>query len=238
MSKPTRLSELPLILHLESATSVCSVCISRGNTPVAVCESSEPFLHSRMMGAYVRQCLDEAGLRAEDLDAVSVSSGPGSYTGLRVGASLAKGLCYSTGIPLIAIDTLLSLAYGAKTTHPEISLFIPMIDARRDEVYSALFDFNLQRLTENQPLILSTDLFEDQITQGTQALIIGDGTRKASTVFIDERIKCDETITCSALHLIQPSLIAYQNGDFADVFAFAPGYLKAPNITKSKKSML
>ena len=137
---------MALILNIDTATEVCSVALARDGRLVAVKENGEGLNHSTLLGVYVDEVLREARLSAADLDAVAVSMGPGSYTGLRIGVSLAKGLCFGAGKPLIAVGTLNALAHAAIERTGLEALYCPMIDARRMEVYTAVFD-RQERLT-------------------------------------------------------------------------------------------
>jgi tRNA threonylcarbamoyladenosine biosynthesis protein TsaB len=193
--------------------------------------------HSSVLGPYIQACLDDAKLKSSDLNGVSVSSGPGSYTGLRVGASIAKGLCYTLGIPMLAIDSLESIALFAAGQY-EADIIVPMIDARRMEVYTAYFNHLGTRTTENRPQILEDQLFAPFLADQKRIVICGNGTPKARPLFEHLGIVCDDSIVHSSLHLLKPALAAYEHQIFADIYHFAPGYLKAPNITISKKSMI
>ena len=127
-------------MSIETATEVCSVAVARDGRVVALRENGEGLNHSTLLGVFVEEALREAGVEAGELDAVAVSKGPGSYTGLRIGVSLAKGLCYGAGKPLLAVGTLEALARGARERVREEALYCPMIDARRMEVYAAVYD--------------------------------------------------------------------------------------------------
>ena len=216
---------------------MCSVSLSLGDEVLALKETLEGNKHSVLLASYIDACLSSAGIKANQLDAVSVSSGPGSYTGLRVGASTAKGICFTTGIPLIAVDSLEALALRAADIH-QADIIAPMIDARRMEVYTAYFDARGKRITENTPQILEKDIFNRFLSDNQAIVLCGNGTSKAKQLFEHERIICDEKIIHSSLHLLKPALIAFENQEFADLHQFAPGYLKAPNITIPKKSMI
>jgi tRNA threonylcarbamoyladenosine biosynthesis protein TsaB len=200
-------------------------------------ETLEANKHSSLLGPFIHNCLKEAGLSPKHLDGISVSSGPGSYTGLRVGASIAKGLCFSLQIPLIAVDSLLSVARHAADKH-NCDLVFPMIDARRMEVYTASFNAFGKRMSENIAQVLSEDQFDTFLSNNRRIVICGNGTPKAKPLFEHLGIICDEEIIHSSLHLLKPALSAFEKKDFADIYHFAPGYLKAPNITKRKKSMI
>ena len=152
------------ILHIETSTTVCSVCISENE----ICKHSrENFTgnnHSELIGVFVRDLLQESNLKPQDLDAVSLSIGPGSYTGLRIGTSFAKGLCYGSEIPLITIPTLKIIAQNAleKYNLEENALLCPMIDARRMEVYAAVFTADGRQVTETAPAIIDENSFSSQ----------------------------------------------------------------------------
>ncbi|MGI9158606.1 MAG: tRNA (adenosine(37)-N6)-threonylcarbamoyltransferase complex dimerization subunit type 1 TsaB, partial [Saprospiraceae bacterium] len=150
------------ILLLETATDVCAVGIAVDGRLAAAATEPPPSAHAAHLTIGIQRCLEQAGLNPTDRDAVAISAGPGSYTGLRVGASVAKGICYALNKPLIAVNTLDALAYGMWAAQPEprdAYLFMPMLDARRQEVWTALYDHQLRRLIPPQPLILENNLF-------------------------------------------------------------------------------
>ncbi len=155
-----------------------------------------------------------------------------------MGTSTAKGLCYALHLPLIAVDTLEAAALYAAATH-DAEYLIPMIDARRMEVYGATFDGSGKRMTENEAFILETTTFDGLLEGGNRVVLCGDGTPKAKSLFIHHNhIVCDPSIGHSALHLVIPAYNAFLKSEFADIYQFVPVYLKPPNITKPKKSML
>ena len=192
--------------------------------------------HSSILSPFIEKCLRAAAIDRSGLDAVCVSSGPGSYTGLRVGASTAKGLCFALRIPLIAVDTLEAAALRASEIHTADRI-VPMIDARRMEVYCATFDGEGIRLSQNEALILEEGIFDPLLEDNRQIIICGNGTEKAKTLFNQHNIVCDTAIDHSALYLVKPAQRAYLENEFADIYQFVPAYLKPPNITKPKKSM-
>ena len=134
---------MALILNIDTSTSVCSVALAKDGKVIAIKENNEGLNHSVLLGTYIHEVLQEHALEVQDLDAVAVSMGPGSYTGLRIGVSLAKGLCFGAGKPLIAIPTLQALALAVSAQLKEEALYCPMIDARRMEVYAAVYDRGL-----------------------------------------------------------------------------------------------
>lgn len=233
------MERIPKFLLLESATSVCSVCLCEGTEILTLRETLDANKHSQFLASYAQQCIESMGMSYKDLAAVGVCSGPGSYTGLRVGASVAKGICFAVDVPLIGIDNLEALAWGAKPLSLEKDVIVPMIDARRMEVYMASFDSEINRLTPNSATILNVNMFDTLIDQGHRILIVGDGTSKAAHVFKNnQHILCHPNIISSSKQMIQPTMLAFLEQRFENVYQFAPGYLKAPNITKSRKSML
>jgi tRNA threonylcarbamoyladenosine biosynthesis protein TsaB len=150
---------MALILSIETATPVCSICLSDGDKILGIRETSDHNSHSRVVAVFIEELLRETGISKHSLDAVAVSKGPGSYTGLRIGVSTAKGLCYALDKPLISIGTPEAMAHGMKL-HPRVEksglpvIYVPMIDARRMEVFTALFDENLRLLKETLPILL------------------------------------------------------------------------------------
>lgn len=216
---------------------MCSICLSIGDRLVAHRETQSANRHSEWLGQYIADCLSEAHLEVSQLSAVSVSGGPGSYTGLRVGVSTAKAICYAQDIPLIAIDSLHALALYASTIH-DCDLIVPMMDARRMEVYLAEFSHDGQRISPDRAQILSENLFKADLTEDKRIVICGNGTQKAAPLFENQGIQCDLSLGHSSIHLIQPATQAFQARNFVDPFQYTPGYLKAPNITTPKKSII
>lgn len=220
------------ILHIETATEICSVAISAGDSLLAIKEIHEPFKHTSHTTLLIQQCLDEAKMTMHDLNAVAVSKGPGSYTGLRVGASIAKGICYAMDIPLIAVDTLASLAWSTRQTFGD-SIHIPMIDARRMEVYTAVYDQSGKVITAPQSMIIDQDSFST-LRSSKPIVLSGNGAEKCKEVLNIESARFTK-ILCSSKHLISLAFKAFENQNFEDVAYFTPSYIKAPNITKAKK---
>ena len=231
----------PTILYIETATEVCSVCVAKGFAILSKKETREGNQHSKVLGLYIQLCLQEAQIKIGGLSAITVCSGPGSYTGLRVGASVAKGLCYAASTPLIAIDNLEALAWGTKNHYSlvEKDIIISMIDARRMEVYLATFDHQANRLTDNKPFILRPDSFDEWTEKGLSVHLVGNGVKKALELYKGRsEIHCHLGLTSSSTHMIAPSMGIFKDGNFSNLFQFAPGYLKPPNITKSTKSII
>ena len=210
------------LLHLETATKVCSVSLSLNGKVISLKESNEDqFIHGEALSSYILDVLSEATIELSQVVAVSISSGPGSYTGLRIGASTAKGLCFGLSIPLIAIPSLYSLIVMAKQKHPKSTIYA-LFDARRMEVFSQLVDENMTELKPVGPEIL------DELTGSTfePFLAVGDGARKVSTLWGNRNIKFDDTILPSALGQIEMAYQKYCMGDFEDLASFVPNYGK------------
>lgn len=226
------------LILIETSTALCSTALAVDGSIVSSRESDVPKAHASMTAPFVKQMLDETGMRAIDFDAVCVSAGPGSYTGLRVGSSTAKGLCFGAGIPLIAICTLDILAHQAlqDALMPEgCTSIVPMIDARRMEVYTATYSPSGQRLTEVQPKIVEKGDYMDLLAEGP-VLFIGDGAAKCATV-IDSPMARFVQVSPRAAAMLKPALKAFQEKNFSDTAYFEPYYLKDFVATVSKKNV-
>jgi tRNA threonylcarbamoyladenosine biosynthesis protein TsaB len=227
------------IILIETSTALCSTALVENGVLTSYRESSAPKAHASLTAVFIQEMLDERGLTLADCDAVCVSKGPGSYTGLRVGVSTAKGLCFGSGKPLIAVGTLDTLVAQAAE---EIAAgegqayryIIPMIDARRMEVYTAVFE-NGKQITETAPVIVDENSFAEYLEQGP-CLFIGDGAGKCADV-----IKHPNAHFCQcwpkASAMLVPALEAYRSGRLEDVAYFEPFYLKEFVATVSKKKL-
>ena len=221
------------ILMIETSTECCSVALSKGERIVARKVDETPRVQSSLLAPYIENVLQEAQLAATDLDAVAVSAGPGSYTGLRVGVSTAKGLCFGSGKPLIGVDTLRILALQAQGSFHRI---VPMLDARRMEVYAARFDGAGTRLDETQAVILDADSYRDDLEAGT-VLFIGTGAEKFSRVCTHPNASFQPCFPLAEA-MLKPALEALQKKEFEDVAYFEPFYLKEFVAGISKKAVL
>lgn len=210
------------ILNLETATKNCSVSLAKeGKTIFCKEMAEEGYSHAERLHVFIEEILRENAINFGQIDAVAVSKGPGSYTGLRIGVSAAKGLCYAAGIPLIAVDTLAVLANQVQV---EDGLIIPMIDARRMEVYSAVFDASHKKISEVKAEILSQESYN---TTSEKVYFIGDCQEKCKTVLTKENfIFLSEIVYPSANEMSQLSYEKFQNNEFEDVAYFEPFYLK------------
>jgi len=210
------------ILNIETSTKNCSVAIAKDGVMIVCREIAEiGYSHAEKLHVFIEEILVETNLKFSDLNAIAVSQGPGSYTGLRIGVSAAKGLCYALDIPLIAVDTLEVLA--SQITIEE-GVIVPMIDARRMEVYSAIFDKNHQKIRDTKAEILTEDSFSE-INQ--TVYFVGDSSQKAKTLFEkDNFIFSDDVIYPSAKQMTKKSYTLFTNNRFEDVAYFEPFYLK------------
>lgn len=210
------------ILNIETATKNCSVSLAKNGETIICKEIAEQgYSHAEKLHVFIAEIIKEAGILMSDLKAIAVSHGPGSYTGLRIGVSTAKGLCYALEIPLIAIDTLTSLTNQVK--HND-GLIVPMIDARRMEVYSAIFNSNKEMIREVQAEILTEESF---VNHAEIIYFIGDSNEKAKSVLTKANfIFLDEIVFPSANEMSAISYQKFQNNDFVDVAYFEPYYLK------------
>ncbi len=228
---------MALLLCIETATEVCSVAISKDKALLAIREIKDAFAHSAQLTLLIKDCVASANVRLADLEAIAVSSGPGSYTALRVGIATAKGLCYALDIPLIEVNTLQSLALAtAKQVKAVDALYCPMIDARRMEVYTALFDASGKSLMAMQPLVVEDKSFEEYFNRGQRIVFTGNGATKCQSVLRSPFAQF-EPVICSAAHLIDLAFGNFQRRRFVDVAYFEPFYGKLPNITTPKNKL-
>ena len=218
------------ILHLETATKVCSVALSKNGTLYAFKECEEDgFSHGENLNNFIQGVLSEAQIFIKDLAAVSLVSGPGSYTGLRIGAATAKSLCYALNIPLISIDSLTSLAVLGRQKYKEQNI-CALIDARRMEVYNLVVDKYQSNLKE-----ISADIIEfDSYKELTPFVCIGDGAKKLMEVWKDKNCTFDLTIKSSAKGQVKIAYNKYKAKDFEDIAYWEPFYLK--NFIPGKKA--
>jgi len=211
------------ILNIETSTTNCSVSLSfEGETLVLKEDYDNNYSHAERLHVYIDEVLKQADIRSAQLDAIAVSKGPGSYTGLRIGVSAAKGLCFALGKPLIAISTLEALSHQVKTKE---GIIIPMLDARRLEVYSAIFDNDYNRLRETQAQVLNEDSFKSYL-EDSKVTFIGNGVSKTkglinhkNAIFIEDKLP-------SANEMSQLAYSKYKKNDIEDVAYFEPYYLK------------
>lgn len=219
-----------MILQIETATSVCSAALSdKGNT-IGIKLLNEPNMHASRLTLLADELMQEAGLSFSGLDAVAVSKGPGSYTGLRIGVSTAKGFCYAADLPLISIPTLQSMASGFRNNSNEVFaenvLFVPMVDARRMEVYMSVFNHELESVTGTAAEIIDAHSF-NRYGKEERLVLFGNGADKFSRVFEgNEQIHIESGFLNSAAHLSDLAFRKFEQRQFEDVAYFEPYYLK------------
>lgn len=219
---------MALILNIETATKNCSVSLALNGITLSFRELAEQnFSHAEKLHVFIEELLVENNLTFTDLNAVAVSQGPGSYTGLRIGVSSAKGFCYALNIPLIALDTLEILSRRIAIDN---GIIIPMIDARRMEVYSAFFNKNHQRTRNVEAEIINSNSYAE-INETIH--LVGDGIAKFKEVLLDDKfVFHEEEIYPSSKEMSFLSFNKFQNADFVDVAYFEPYYLKDFILTK------
>jgi len=221
---------MALILCIETSTTVCSVSVSGDGELLSIREVSDAKSHASQLTPFITEVLAESGIKPHDLSAIAVSKGPGSYTGLRIGVSTAKGLAFALKIPLISVGTLLSMASGFLNKNTSVSvdsklLLCPMIDARRMEVYSALFDTQLKEFRKIQAEIIHEDsflpLFKDH-----KIHFFGDGAMKCKSLIHNNSAIFHADFHPSAKYMVKLADKQFTDGKFEDLAYFEPFYLK------------
>ena len=209
------------ILYIETSGVNCSVAVSRGEELLAEqSENTGKFTHSEHLHTFIEEVLPQAGVSLGDLDAITVSGGAGSYTGLRIGVATAKGLCFALEKPLIAIPTLQILA-----SQEQGACIIPMIDARRMEVYSAVLNDRYEFVSPSEAKILDADSYSEYLNEG-KVIFLGDGAKKFSAICTHPNAVFVENAFPQARDMVRFANERYQKGDFTDVAYFEPQYLK------------
>jgi len=228
----------PVLLYLETATEICSVALSKGAQVVSSISSNKGNSHAEHLFPYIEQVLAEGNCKMQELNGVVLSIGPGSYTGLRIGASAAKGICYALDIPLIGISTLQSIVFGAicqqKEEHhgeTEPGLYCPMIDARRMEVFTALYAPNGVPVSETENKIIDEDSFASELNSNI-IYFCGNGMPKCKPILQHPNARFLNA-PLNAANMLLPALVKYQNSLYEDVAYFEPFYLKEYIAKKS-----
>ncbi len=222
------------ILNIETSTQICSVALSVDGKTIALQESNTESSHARQITVFAEQLMYTADLNFQDLDAIAVSKGPGSYTGLRIGVSTAKGFCYSLDKPLISVGTLKSMANGMilKLTdegkNPDDFLFCPMIDARRMEVYTAVYDSRLREVRKVLAEIIDENSFADFFKQNKPLIFMGDGAAKCEEILtkVSQSAIFRKEFLASATYMAPLAEKKLKAGEFEDTAYFEPFYLK------------
>jgi len=232
-----------MILCLETATNLCSVALCNSAGVISLRESDEFKSHASMLTVFIDETLKENGIKASDLDAIAVSKGPGSYTGLRIGVSVAKGMAYAASLPLIGIETTLSMFRGILATTNEKEngksdiLFCPMLDARRMEVYYAVYDSSGNLVKGISAEIIKEDSF-NELPESKNIIFFGNGASKCKEVIKRKNVHFVEDFRMSASYMLVPVFQAFNEYHFEDVAYFEPFYLKDFITTKPGKNIL
>lgn len=221
------------ILNLETATTNCSVSISNNGELMILKEhNSASFSHAEQLHVFINEALKDVALDITELDAVAVSKGPGSYTGLRIGVSAAKGLCYALNVPLISVSTLTSMAFQKKDGNADF--IVPVLDARRMEVYSTIFNNRLEEIRETKAEIIEENSFGELASKG-EVLIIGSGAKKCIKPLESKGFEFDTSVVPSAKEMCSLAYKKYKIKNFEDVAYFEPYYLKDFVLQTKKK---
>jgi tRNA threonylcarbamoyladenosine biosynthesis protein TsaB len=223
------------ILSIETSTATCSVAVHDSAILLGLEEITEPGAHAEQLMQLVVDVVEKLGMELIELDAIAVSEGPGSYTGLRIGVSTAKGLAFGLNVPIISINTLQALASAVVAEEGE--LIIPVLDARRMEVYREVFDFNFNSVSKIDSEILEEGAFQNFLEKG-RVYFVGDALEKVKAVVQSENAQFISDLTFSAAHLGKLAWSKFQNQDFADIAYFVPNYLKEFKALQSKKNPL
>ncbi len=232
------------ILNIETATRICSVALAKDGKTVSIRETREERSHASAVAVFIREIIEEQAVSVDDLNAVCISKGPGSYTGLRIGVSTAKGLCYGADVPLLSLETLHILC-SAALSNKEVQhiidskkngeiLLCPMIDARRMEVFTALFDVNMNKLSDTEARIISSGSYQQELENYT-ILFFGDGARKCNSIIRHSNSFFIDNIELSARYMSSLVERLFQQKVFENVAYFEPYYLKDFIATVPKK---
>lgn len=232
-----------MIICLETATNLCSVALCNNAGVISLRETNELKSHASLVTVFIKEILEKNGISAHDLEAIAVSKGPGSYTGLRIGVSVAKGIAYAASIPLIGIDTTFSMfngIHGSLGKNPDIkmnTLYCPMLDARRMEVYYAIYDVTGNIIKNISAEIINETSFLN-IPESQKIIFFGDGSAKCKDVINRTNAYFADDFRISASFMYKPALYALRNHIFEDVAYFEPFYLKDFITSKPKKNIL
>ncbi len=225
------------ILNIETSGKICSVAITIDGALELQLDDSEGMQHANKLAPFVDRCMAELARKELKPDAIAVSLGPGSYTGLRIGLSLAKGLAFSLGVPLIGVDTLKILAVKAMFRTMDWTgeeILVPMVDARRMEVFTAAYDFALNPVVEPGPMIIDENSFSELLESGKKLYFIGDGAEKVKGVINHPNAHWIDGLLPQAKDMLALAEKAMREQDFIDIAYSTPNYLKAYQTTKPK----
>ena len=225
---------MPNLLSIETSTRVCSVALQKGEAILGSATLHIERSHAGLLAVLAEQLLHSCGINQSELDGIIVAEGPGSYTGLRIGTSFAKGLCYALNIPLITVGSLEALAYGAAHFVEKPSYLIPMMDARRMEVYLQVLNEKAEPLGKARPFLLESENLLEYLDD-KKCYFFGNGSEKAKSVITHSNAHFIDGIEADARFMCRPGFKKFQLGEFANLAYFEPEYLKEFQATKPKK---
>lgn len=231
---------MAIILNIETSSSVCSVAITKDGVLEYELEDNDGMNHAVKLAPFVEKCMGELKRKGEKLDAVSVSMGPGSYTGLRIGLSLAKGLCFALNIPMIGLSTLQILAVKAMFRNmlwEGDEIIVPMVDARRMEVYAGAYDFGLNEIIKEDAFILNADSFSP-LHDEKKVIFIGDGSEKFREIYSGDNAEWLGNLKPHARDMMALSEKKFREGKFVDAAYSTPNYIKEYQATKAHNKVL
>lgn len=221
---------MPNLLLIESSNEICSVALSQEKSIIQEKYINKPNSHSVYLAPFVNEVLNNARMSINELDGVVISDGPGSYTGLRIGSSLAKGICLGAGIPLMAVSTLKGLAQKALNDYPSVDQAIALVDARRSDAYIGVYNQQLKPIIKEQFITINSELKIEK----SNAVVVGSGAMKfINELDVKKELKHSESVLY-AKDLLDEAMLKWAKQDFVDLTSYEPNYLKSVFVTKPK----
>ena len=221
---------MPNLLLIESSNEICSVALSQEKSIIQEKYIDKPNSHSVYLAPFVNEVLNNATMSINELDGVVISDGPGSYTGLRIGSSLAKGICLGAGIPLMAVSTLKGLAQKALNDYPSVAQAIALVDARRSDAYIGVYNQQLKPIIKEQFITINSELKIEK----SNAVVVGSGAMKfINELDVKKELKHSESVLY-AKDLLDEAMLKWAKQDFVDLTSYEPNYIKSVFVTKPK----
>lgn len=221
---------MPNLLLIESSNEICSVALSQEKSIIQEKYIDKPNSHSVYLAPFVNEVLNNATMSINELDGVVISDGPGSYTGLRIGSSLAKGICLGAGIPLMAVSTLKGLAKKALNDYPSVDQAIALVDARRSDAYIGVYNQQLKPIIKEQFITINSELKIEK----SNAVVVGSGAMKfINELDVKKELKYSESVLY-AKDLLDEAMLKWAKQDFVDLTSYEPNYIKSVFVTKPK----
>lgn len=221
---------MPNLLLIESSNEICSVALSQEKSIIQEKYINKPNSHSVYLAPFVNEVLNNATMSTNELDGVVISDGPGSYTGLRIGSSLAKGICLGAGIPLMAVSTLKGLAKKALNDYPSVDQAIALVDARRSDAYIGVYNQQLKPIIKEQFITINSELKIEK----SNAVVVGSGAMKfINELDVKKELKHSESVLY-AKDLLDEAMLKWAKQDFVDLTSYEPNYIKSVFVTKPK----